>query len=244
MKKERNLLKLLSDKECLNASREALINSDNHKQSAVAIAKKRNYGLAVSLLILSTEELTKALLLYIQHLGIDIRNIPRVQLFFTDHVIKHRLAIMTNSMYPILKLIIGFVSKEAEKLNNPEAIVKHTNEEIALMSLDENKIKNLFKDLPEMIDWWDEANMMKNKGLYVDYTTSLETPMQVTELEYKQAFKISNNFQKQISDILSHLDKLTEEEKQDIAKKSYKIDEILIPIIEWRREEMKNKGKS
>jgi AbiV family abortive infection protein len=244
MKKERNLLKVLSDKECLNASKKSLTNADNHKQSAVTIAKNGNYGLAVSVLILSTEELTKAILFYIQHLSIDLRNIPGIHLFFSDHIIKHRLATVTNFMYPIVKIVVGFVSKEAEKLDNPEATVEHTDEEIAFMSKDENKIKNLFKNFTEMIDWWEEANTQKNKGIYVDYTVSLETPMQVTEMEYNQAFKIADTFQKQILDILSHLEELTEEDKKDILEKSDKFNEILVPIIESRKQEMKNKGKS
>jgi AbiV family abortive infection protein len=239
MKKERNLLNLLSDEKCLDASKEAFINANNHKQSAELIAKNKQYGMAVSILILSTEELVKGILLYIQYLSIDIRNISGVYLFFTDHIIRHRLATMINLMYPMLKLIMGIVFKTKEKLHNPESNIQFTNEENAIIYEDENEIKNLFKDLPAMMDWWDEANMNKNKGFYVDYSNSLETPMQVSELEYNQAFVITNIFHKQILDIVYQLEKATDEDKKEIKRnqKDYNIDEILLPIIEERKKE-------
>lgn len=193
MNKERNLLKLLSDKECIQASGEAIKNAKIHKQTAESTAVYENYGIAVSHLILSTEELIKGLLLYTQGLGLDVRNISGIHLFFTDHIIKHRLATLVSTFYPILQLFMGIIYKMRDKLHNPDLEVEYTENENALLNRDETKMEAIFSDISEMMDWWDEANENKNKGFYVDYSKMLETPMQVTKLEYTQAFTITDS---------------------------------------------------
>jgi hypothetical protein len=59
MRRERNLLKVLTDEECLSASKETFANSSILKQSAEALAESGHYGIAISHLVLSTEELVK-----------------------------------------------------------------------------------------------------------------------------------------------------------------------------------------
>ena len=148
-------------------------------------------------------------------------------------------------MYSMLKPFIGLIKKEKEKLHNPGAKIQYTDIEDALMSKDEKKIQELFKDLPDMLDWWDDANMQKNKGFYIDYSERLETPMEVTELEYKRAFIVVDNFQKQISETISYFDNATDADKADIRKnsKKYDIDKMLLPIIEARKKEIRDKDK-
>lgn len=244
MNRERNILKLMSDDECLLAGSEAFINANNHLKSAESIAINKNYGLAVSLLILSTEELVKGLLLYFQSMKIDVRNVSGIHLFFTDHIIKHRLASIINLTFPLFKLLGGFIHKTVEKIHNPESLVEFTEDEKALITINENRLQYLFKDLDEFLDWWEEANINKNKGIYIDYSNSLETPMQVTEIEYLQAFKIAVNFHTQMSEILSFLERTTEEDKMEFAKneEKYQMGKLLSPIIDARKKEIKNKN--
>lgn len=243
MKKERNLLKLLSDEECLDASKKAFSTADLHKKSAQTLSKEGDFGIPVSHLILSTEQTVIGILLYLQNLGMNVRNVSGVHMFFTDHIIKHRLATMICIMFPVLKLFMSFIHKTKEKLHNPETLIDYSEDEKALISKDEKKIQHLFKDLPEMLDWWDEANAQKNKGFYVDYSEGLGTPMEVTELEYNRAFIIVDNFQKQISEILSYFEKATEEDRKEIMmnSKKYEIDKMLLPVIEGRKKEIRDK---
>lgn len=244
MRKERNLLKLLSDDQCLFASKKAFLIAGLHKESAETLAKEGNYGIPVSHLILSTEQTIIGILLYLQHLGIDVRSVHGVHMFFTDHVIKHKLASLISWFYPIFKLMIGFVQKEKEKLHNPSNDIQYTVDEAAITSGDEKRIRCIFKDLPEMLDWWDNANLQKNKGFYMNYSDCLETPMEVNELEYKQAFFIVDTFQKAIFDTLQYLEKASEVDKQEIRKnsKKYHIDKILSPIIGVRKMELNAKS--
>lgn len=245
MKKERNLLKLLSNEECYGAYKNAFATADVHRVSAQSIAGNGHFGTAVSHLVLGTEELTKGLLLFLQSFSIDVRNVPSIHLFFSDHILKHQFAIYVNTMYPMLKLFMGVVYKMKEELHNPDANIEYTPLEEAFLSKDQKRIQAAFKDMPEMFDWWDEANKMKNKGFYVDYTNSLETPMQVKEHEYLQAISITENFRTQLEEIISYFEKMSAEDRLETAKnaKAFNFSKLLTPIIEARKEQRKNEGK-
>ena len=103
MNKERNLLKLLKDDQCLIAFKEAIINASDHLESSKAIAEIGKYGIAISHLVLGTEEIIKGFLLRLQSIGINLRNIPSIHLYFTDHIIRHKLAVHLNLLYTLIE---------------------------------------------------------------------------------------------------------------------------------------------
>lgn len=244
MKKERNLLKLVSDADCINASKAAFTNGGNLKVIAEESSNKGLYGNATSNLILSTEEIVKGVLFYAQYLGIDLRNIPSIHLFFTDHITKHRFATFLSMMLPLMNLFMGYIKKSKEKLHNPNSNIHYTEAEKAIISQDKSKIQEIFKDLPEMLEWWEDANRQKNKGLYVDYSKSLETPMQITESEYKQALKLVNTFENEVLEAILYFDNLTIQQKKQliISNKRSDLHKMIIPIIEARKRERKKNG--
>jgi len=245
MARERNILKMLSNEQCFDAFKEAFDTAAKHKESAESIAKNGQYGMGISHLILGIEELVKGLLFRIQSLDIDVRNVPGIHLFFTDHILKHQFATDINMMYVIIKPFMGIINKMKEDLHNPESNIEYTDTEKAIISKDEKRIHAVFRNLPEMIDWWDEANIMKNKGFYVDYTTRLETPMQVEAKEYIQAVEITEIFKSQIFEFIAYFDRLTDEEKKEAAKnaKKYNFTNLLVKIIEARKEQKKLENK-
>ncbi len=244
MKNERNLLKLITDDYCLNASEKTFENANIHRESAEDSSQKKHYGIAISHLILFTEELVKGLLLYMQHLGINVRNVSGIHLFFTDHIIRHRLATMLSLVYPMVKAFLGLVFELKEELHTStdiKQILKETKESIPKS---EKKIEHTFKNLDEMMDWWEKANYKKNRGFYVDYSNSLETPMQIPEKEYKQAYKIVIEFQNQIFELINYLKEKSKEEIEEIVKiQNPVINQILRQIIEARKKERKNERK-
>ena len=237
MAHERNLLKAIKEHEYLDASQKAFESAEWHKKTAEKIAKDGHFGIPVSHLILSTEQSVTGILIYAQHLGFDIKNTPRIHLFFTDHIIKHKLATLINIMHPTLIYLIGYVEKTLEKIRNKIEL----DDSLDKVSLSTKKeMVTLFKDLPEMFEWWENANIQKNKGFYIDYSSSLETPMQVTQAEYELAFYIVENFQNQVLEIVQFLMNLSNEGIKEIVK-NFKFDGILLQLIEGRRVAMKKK---
>jgi hypothetical protein len=80
-------------------------------------------------------------------------------------------------MYPSIKLMFGLIYKMRERLHNPESYVEFTTEEKAMLSRDKEQIQNLlvnsqlFKNLPKMLDWWEDANMKRIKDFMLTIRT-------------------------------------------------------------------------
>ena len=223
--------------EYLEAAKKNFESAEMHKKSAEAASETGQYGIPVSLLILSTEQSISGILIYAQHFGFKLKDIPKIHLFFTDHIIKHNLASLISIMYPIMTLMMGIVEKSRDQISGRiqiadpgETIVREAKKEALA----------LFRTLPELFDWWDNANLQKNKGFYVDYSNSIETPMQVTEDEYLVAHRIVENFQNQILQIVQYLESIPEENKE--VFKNTKLEERIAEIIASRKEEMKNRN--
>jgi len=217
MKNERNLLKLLTDDECAIAFREALDNANKHIESSSLIACSGQYGMAISHLILSTEETVKGLLLYLQSIKVEIRNVPGMYLYFTDHTIRHQLAMQINLMYGIIKPFMELALSMKDCLHQPDKKISLKETTLVVMSQYEKKADAYVKELEEMFDWWEDTNEMKNKGLYVDYTTRLETPMQIEEAKYLKSSKLILDFENKVFEIISYLEKLNKEQKIEFA---------------------------
>ncbi|AEA44129.1 AbiV family abortive infection protein [Fluviicola taffensis] len=237
MKIERNLLKTIKEDEYLEAAKKNFESAEMHKKSAEAASETGHYGIPVSLLILSTEQSVSGVLIYAQHFGFKLKDIQRIHLFFTDHIIKHNLASLISIMYPIMTLMMGIVEKSRDQISgriqisdSGETIVREAKKEALA----------LFRTLPELFDWWDNANLQKNKGFYVDYSNRIETPMQVTEDEYLVAHRIVENFQTQILQIVEYLESIPEENKEIF--KNIKLEERIAEIIASRRDEIKNRN--
>lgn len=237
MKTERNLLKAIKAHEYLEASKKTFESAKIHKDTAEIISKAGHYGIPVSHLILSTEQSVSGIIIYAQHFGFDLKNIRGMHLFFTDHIVKHNFARLVSTTYPFIEFMMELVAKARDQISGR---IKITGSEETIVREAKKEGIALFKTLPEMLDWWDNANIQKNKGFYVDYSNSIETPMQVTEDEYLVAHRIVENFQNQILQIVQYLESIPEENKE--VFKNTKLEERIAEIIASRREEMKNRN--
>lgn len=244
MRKERNLLKILTNEECGVASQHSFETADSHKKVGELAASGGQFGMAVSHLILSSEETVKAFLLYIQSLNLDLRNVPGIHLYFTDHIIRHQFATSVNLMIALLKPFMGLVLKERDKIHSPEKAIEYTETEQIWLSRDKEKMERLFESIGEVFDWWEDANFKKNRGFYVDYTNSIETPMQVSEIEYENAKRLISEFQNNIAEIVDQLKGLTSDQVIEFLKlaKQYNSIKTLSTLIEARRKQLRTKN--
>lgn len=224
---------------CAKAYKLALKNAESHADSAKRIARGKNYGHAVSHLVLSTEESVKALLFYGQSFGLSIKQIPGIQIFFTDHIIRHRFATIYHSMSMIMKPAVSLFTKMHSELHEPGLKIPRTKIEKAIESKDQTRLMAAFNSFPEMLDWWDEADSQKNRGLYVDYATEVQTPAHVTINEFRLADRITKEFRADISGLIAGMEQMSPEEKKFLLEMSREESwtEGIIRIIEHRKRE-------
>lgn len=152
-------------------------NAQKLKKDALIIAEtNKSFSTANSLLILSSEEVIKAILVLLHSEEFDVYKIKDAKKFFSDHKIRHQLA-------QLLELVNGLVESGIEFENNERTKVDSFKNETF------NEVFGIIKDLVkaakpfiksgERINALKVFNDNKNKGLYTDYRETLLIPSQV-----------------------------------------------------------------
>jgi AbiV family abortive infection protein len=172
----------LSPKQSKNLDKVIYQNALQLKKDALLIAEKRkSYNSATSLLILSSEELVKATLVFLHSKECEVYKIKGAKKFFSDHKIRHQIA-------QLVEMGAGFINSidiwEKEKLKEKLFKTKYK-----LL----NTVLNGFKELSEAskplmqsierIKKIEEFNALKNNGLYVDYKDELIYPQKTINKE-------------------------------------------------------------
>lgn len=150
----------------------ALENAKKLFESAELIAEKENYGLAISLLVLSAEEAAKAMSTFMQGLHPDGKT-DDFEKVFNDH--KYKLANIREAV------LFSRVFKNASNLLYAEIFKDIENESVtddemaSMKSEGVKKVEDYFKsiigsketDLSRDGDWWRGAKSLKEDGFYV-----------------------------------------------------------------------------
>jgi AbiV family abortive infection protein len=159
MKKYLQIVK--TQKQGINFSKE---NSDNIYECATILAERNQFGTAISLLILSAEEITKSIALCLEIFLGDKSEVKKIiidskikdkESYLYNHVDKHKLAkTILSDLYTIsekLEFLSWFPNKNIKKITN------------VVIFKDYQK-----KQVNSVINSLENYNDLKNKGFYVD----------------------------------------------------------------------------
>lgn len=220
----------ISQLDCQKTYMTILENSDRHFMVAEKISKIDSYGIAISHLILSTEELVKALIIYLDGEGLHLRSIKGIKKFFYHHEIRHFFSNMFVVMSLILRSVMYFAKRINTLTHNPELISSATELETAIIngnesqldkivkSLTENKIKHKAELIGIYSDFWDIADQTKQRGLYVDYDKKLYSPNDFSEKDYIFAKEVINSFRRECKKFLNKVKNTPKDERVEIIK--------------------------
>lgn len=164
-------------------------NAKQLRNDAFLIAKgNKSYSSATSLLILSSEETIKAILVLLHSEGFQVYRIEGAKKFFADHKIRHQLA-------QLIELTSGII-ESVQKCQSPKElkVFKVKNEfwdtlingfvEIARATKPFIESTIRVKDL-------EQFNTKKNDGLYVGYKDAILIPSKmINETSFNQTKEI------------------------------------------------------
>lgn len=166
-------------------------NARQLRKDALLIAEiNKSFPSATSLLILSSEEVIKSILVLLHSQGYKTYLIKDSKKFFSDHRVRHQLA-------QLMELSIGILeSIEKKASNEPVTLLKTKSEfwnglvngilEIALAS-------KPFLDSALRVKKLMEFNDKKNQGLYLDYRDKLLIPeIEISESDFIETRLIVN----------------------------------------------------
>lgn len=208
----------ISPKESKGLDKTIYKNALNLKKDAILIAEKRkSFSSASSLLILSTEECVKSILVLLHSESYNVYQIKDAKKFFSDHVIRHQIA-----MFIVTALGFQNVFKNGLNLDPKNALLLKSQKFDDLLKFMESFIpllEPIHTETSPDLKYLQDFNLIKNKGFYVDYIDKLFVPKEkVTFDDYAKVLSINYKvlkFYKQLR-VLFHEKIENHMEKEDI----------------------------
>lgn len=158
------------------------------KDALLIAATNKSYSSANSLLVLSSEEVIKAILVLLHSEGYKVYRISDAKKFFFDHKIRHQLV-------QLIEITTGFVeSIEKYERQKDFKLFKIKNEFLDCLINGFVEVVNAsgpLLDSKKRIKDLENFNDNKNNGLYVGYKGQLIVPQEkITETDYRKTKEI------------------------------------------------------
>lgn len=177
----------ISKEECLSLYKDILANSDRTWSSAKILSEQSDYGSAVSMAIISVEEMVKAFVLCMDGHGFRFRSVKGVDSLFSNHQIRYVVAygMFVVSIFgeEIKNLLIRYAAEPQEliylrhKMINQEDFLERNLRYYTL-----RKMVQLKKELK----WFSKVDIFRQEGFYSDYDDKLKTPLNIEKKDYME----------------------------------------------------------
>jgi AbiV family abortive infection protein len=180
----------ISKQECLIVYQDLLNNSQKKWQAGENLAKTNEFGSAISLAIISTEELVKGIIVFLDGKGFDFRNVKGMDTVFRNHQIRYVIAYAMFLMAIFGEELMKFILKIKD---DPDKFILIFDE----MKDDEKYFEKHFGyyllkkivTIRREFRWFSKADIFRQDGFYCDYQEQLKTPILVDSKNYKQVYK-------------------------------------------------------
>lgn len=202
----------LSKNESLEVSNVLIENSKVLLNSAKLLFEQQSYGVATSLTILGGEELVKGAMLYFHSLGIQVLKVTEFKGVFRNHIPKHEAAKISE----LLKILEGIV-RMSEKKFSFQADEGWANVVYNFLSIGVLLLEPIAK-IHGNVEWWNNADKLKNRGFYVDYKNELLSPSELNHEDYHRASMMMNDLSNRLRVIRVFVQKLNENDLKKMVK--------------------------
>lgn len=199
----------LSKAECKSSYPILMENSDRHFKIAEKLSLQGEYGPAISHVVLSSEEMIKAWVLFFDSLGLRIRSIKGSKRLFRAHKVRHEFAAFLYLMGHIFRYYIEMLREISRQ---PEALKHAGNKKSELYIKLKKTAQELIRQGLAGMDWWSKAEELKQRGFYVDYHNGLIAPNALTVDDYNEAAKTFGVFRKMQIDTMGFMQKGNQQE--------------------------------
>ena len=135
-------------------------------------------------MILGAEEYAKAIITMLHTYEVDVFKIKEFQLVFKNHKKKHEVATLIellNIIEPLMEIKEWNYNREKRKKEHQWI------DRFILNAIDSLKILSPVVEIGKSIKWWDNADEIKQRGIYVDYYETLFLPKEYSKTDFIQA---------------------------------------------------------
>jgi len=211
----------INKEECLAASKDVIKNSNKQFELADKLYLLNEYGSAVSHIIIGSEELIKALILHLDGVGFKFRQIKGMKSIFDNHQLRYFMSFIIFSFSIVSDELRNFI----EKIRNKEIGINEL-EEFNTKIKDDNaefkveiftKIISKIEFLLNEINWFNNFDLFRQKGFYVDYVGEIKTPLNATEKDYTSIKVRIERVRKTVYEIIDSLNNQSEDNSKLLA---------------------------
>lgn len=171
--------------ECNIAYKEILLNSDQKWKTSELIAQSGDYSSALSSAIISTEELVKAFIVFLDGQGFSFRNIKGMHTIFRNHRIRYFILFF---LY-----VMGLLNEDIQKLmmkitrRSPAVLSRYNESKMwkkKFQSNIEKYIQQKAQELQLEIERFYKLDALRQASFYTDYDGSLKSPTTFTKEDF------------------------------------------------------------
>jgi AbiV family abortive infection protein len=162
-------------------------NSDEQYQTAIEIYENGKPGIAIPHLLISSEELIKALIVVLDAKGFKFRTIKGMDIFFRNHEIRFFISALIFVVSLFGDDLFRFLEKmKTDHTKAMSMMLNIKNREESSM----NKIKWYFLRkyviIQAEIKWFSNAELFRQNGFYVDMSGNLVSPLTITPQQFQE----------------------------------------------------------
>lgn len=195
--------------------KKVLENAAQKWNSSRNLAEIGDYAGANSYAIISTEELIKGFVLFLDSRGFRFRLVPGMERLFKNHDSRFFIAYMV-SLAPVLgKIVADFINELPGIVFSltltPQMFRQARNGETVTGEIkgpDFNKehLKDYFRKKRDQViiegDWFARLESLRQTGFYCDYRDDLENPVDVTKEQYREVRKKLSQVRRVVLEII------------------------------------------
>jgi AbiV family abortive infection protein len=176
----------LSEEECMAEYPAIIDQAEKHWSTALLVAEAhQNYGLGISTMIISMEELIKAMILFADAHGFEFRKVKGMALIFRNHQIRYLIMyigfIMGIFGDELKKLMLHIIKDPRRWLEISRLIKNNDSEEQKKLT---NYVFRKFVVLRSEYRWFKKIDALRQSGLYSDFNDSLKRPSDLSKEDF------------------------------------------------------------
>ncbi len=190
-----------------------MANADRHFRIAQLLASTNEYGNAVAHIILGSEERVKAIFLFLEGKGMQLRSIKGVKNIFSTHDARHSLIKEFFSVWLVIRPVIHRLegNQTSEIKLRPEFKSSKFLDGLLTAVQIGYGLYNGYMNY----QWWDKADALKQQGFYVDYAGKPVAPDFITKADYDHAYQQATSLQSELQEFIQKLEDCSIEEMKE-----------------------------
>jgi AbiV family abortive infection protein len=209
---------------CLAGAEVTVDNAKTLLQSAKTLAEVGQYGPASSLIVLAGEEAFKAMTLLIRYKGLEIDDeMERWRTkMLSQHQPRHDVGTWMVLMKRLIDATVAGMEAYTEHYEENEEKAKEARMKVMtdranqLLDDENEEVQQLQKE----IDWWQNADELKQQGFYVDYgSQGWSSPNDLTQEDFIESKQVVEEAIDLASFAIESFRGMNQEEREEQAEK-------------------------